>query len=515
MPTSSKIYPLSVYPGIKKDGTQFSSRNWVDGQWCRFYGGLPKKMAGYQQIYQLDNIARGTYIVPNAPNFNVYIAGNQVKGGSSVGYFVIDSQGNAIAPGFVDRTPTLFDANDNNDFQFDIMYSTTDNSSAIIMHAARNLSSIDQTINSPVYYGDSLGAGPLLETGFSVSGGIVVLHPHLFMFGNNGEVIWTDANNPTLFKSDARITGQKIVAGLATRGGNSSPAGLLWSLDSLIRVTAVYSATDDINFRFDTVTAESSILSSRGVIEYESNFYWAATDRFLMYNGVVQELPNQMNLNFFFDNINRSQREKVWVTKVPRWGEIWWFYPEGNATECNRAVIYNIREQTWYDTDINRSDGYFNQVFYFPLWTDSIRSADNVYNVWKHETGVNEVHLDGEIIAINSSIQSGIISWCAFDPDAQRQELDRWLNLERIEYDFVQSGLMTLTVKGREYPRSPEVTLTPIQFDVDSTFDTIHGQRREMTLTFSSNVVNGDFYMGQILLVFSAGDVRSGGPGNE
>jgi hypothetical protein len=93
-----------------------------------------------------------------------------------------------------------------------------------------------------------------------------------------------------------------------------------------------------------------------------------------MYNGVVKEIPNNMNQNYFFDNLNYDQRQKVWVTKVPRFGEIWWFYPRGDATECTDAIIYNVRENTWYDAGLavgsQRSAGYFSQVFAFPVAAD-------------------------------------------------------------------------------------------------------------------------------------------------
>jgi hypothetical protein len=62
------------------------------------------------------------------------------------------------------------------------------------------------------------------------------------------------------------------------------------------------------------------------------------------------------------------------VTKVPRFGEIWWFYPRGNATECTDAVIYNVRENCWYDagqaTGAQRSAGFFSQVFHYPITAD-------------------------------------------------------------------------------------------------------------------------------------------------
>jgi len=113
-------------------------------------------------------------------------------------------------------------------------------------------------------------------------------------------------------------------------------------------------------------------MSSSGVIEYDGIFYWAGIDRFLMYNGVVAEVPNTMNLNYFFDNVNYSQRQKVWCTKVPRYNEIWWFYPKGDATECTDAIIYNVKDKTWYDSGqapgANRSSGWFTEVFPKPIW---------------------------------------------------------------------------------------------------------------------------------------------------
>jgi hypothetical protein len=81
-----------------------------------------------------------------------------------------------------------------------------------------------------------------------------------------------------------------------------------------------------------------------------------------------------MNQNYFFDNLNYAQRQKVYATKVSRYGEIWWFYPKGSATECTDAIIYNVREATWYDAGqslgAQRSAGYFSQVFHYPINAD-------------------------------------------------------------------------------------------------------------------------------------------------
>lgn len=213
----------------------------------------------------------------------------------------------------------------------------------------------------------------------SVSGGVVSLHPYLFVYGNNGLIQNSSAGNPSDWVSaDANavnVASGKIVQGLPVRGGSNAPSGLFWSLDSLIRVSFIGgTGTPAQYWRYDIISSQSSILSSQSAIEYDGVYYWCGVDRFLLYNGVVKEIPNSMNQNYFFDNLNYDQRQKVWVTKVPRFGEIWWFYPRGDATECTDAVIYNVRENVWYDAGeargAQRSAGYFSQVFAFPVAAD-------------------------------------------------------------------------------------------------------------------------------------------------
>jgi hypothetical protein len=221
----------------------------------------------------------------------------------------------------------------------------------------------------------------IFDNNVVVSGGVVSLHPYLFVYGNNGSIRNCAAGNfhdwVSADANEANMATGKIVKGLPVRGGSNSPSGLFWSLDSLIRVSynptsiTVGGTTVTQFWRYDVISSQSSMLSSQSVIEYDGIYYWVGVDRFLLYNGVVKEIPNSMNQNFFFDNLNYSQRQKVYATKVPRFGEIWWFYPRGNSTECNDCIIYNVREGVWYDAGTalgaRRTAGYFSQVFRFPV----------------------------------------------------------------------------------------------------------------------------------------------------
>ena len=420
MAMNDNIFPVISQPGIQRDGTTFDSDNYINGQWCRFYRGKPQKIGGYTKIYGWPtNIPRGTFIVPKSPNSNIYIGGKQY-----LRYLTVDNSTGLPTGTVVDRTPLLFSESQYNQWIFDIMYDTTSNLSTIIAMATQNLFSIDQTVESPIYYGASNSVDPLIETGFRTSGGFVVLHPFLFIFGNDGYVHWTVANNPTVELANARPTGTKIVAGLPARGGSNSPAGLLWSLDSLIRVTQV--GTSDIEFSFDTISSEVSILSSNSVIEYNGNFYWVGVDTFYFYNGVVQEWPNSMSLEYFFNNLNFSQRQKVWISKVTRYGEIWIFYPSGNSQECDKALIYCVREKSWSDTSISRGCGDYNPILSNPIWCDNVIDVNNEYKIWLHEVGVDEVVNDVHS-AIRSSFETSVISWAASGPGGQNVATDKTL----------------------------------------------------------------------------------------
>lgn len=522
MPTPNPIYvekmsPFMCKPGVQKDGTLLASRFWTDSQHCRFQRGLPRKMGGYTELAtNIQNVPRGTFLVPNSPYFNVYVAQNNSTYPFSLEYLTIDKDGTVIVPlGSVDRTPPTLAVNVNNDWQFDSMFSTTDDGSILIAFAAPNLDSIDSTVEKDVFYGESLATTPLTSTGHAVSGGIVVLHPYLFLFGNAGHVQWTAPNDPLTIQGDARVSAEKVVAGIAVRGGNSSPAGLFWTLNNLIRCTFTGPPND---FTFDTISDETSILSAKSVIEYDGLYFWVAIDRFCVYNGTVKEVPNDMVLNWFFDNLNFNQRQKVWATKVPRFGEIWWYFPFGESTECNAAVVYNVRENTWYPTTLSRSCGIYNQVYQYPLWLgDTINKAGG-YSVWEHEVGYDEVFIDNSAAAIDSYIQTCVVALPAYGPSGEFTGMDRWSEIYRYEPDLIQRGDMTLTVSGRQYANSvltvggtyPMIANNPIAVPpiLATTKIDIREQYRQMLLKFESNTLGGYYEFGLNLNVFRVGDAR-------
>jgi len=212
-----------------------------------------------------------------------------------------------------------------------------------------------------------------------------------------------------------------------------------------------------------------------------------------------------MNLNYFFDGLNQQQRQKIFGFKVPRFGEIWWCYPRGNATECSHAIIYNVREQTWYDTELpneGRTSATYSNLFVAPI-AAGIDPVNEDYHVWIHEKGVNQIY-ENTVLPIQSYFETADLS-------SMPQGQNTYVRITAIEPDFVQSGDMNVQVTGRANARAPEVYSSIYTFpDVpDQPYQQIvmlKEQRRELRVRFESNAINGDYQMGQIIAHIDSGD---------
>jgi hypothetical protein len=290
---------------------------------------------------------------------------------------------------------TFYQPDDRNLWQFDFQYNPLGGALDLLAHPGLNLNNINNAVPTQVYYGDSIpgvgfqwtmqgladttGQNPTYKP-ISVDGGVCMLYPFIFVYGSSGFIANNNVDNtlqsPTLtdwngpLANQVNVAAGKIVKGIPIRGGTNAPSGLFWATDSLIRVS--FSNNPPTYWSYDIVSSQCSIMSSNAVCEMDGLYYWMGIDRFYVYNGQVKVLPNDKNINWLFDNINYLQRQKVWATKVPRYNEIWFFYPRGTATECTDAIIYNVKDNLWYDAGqavgARRSCGYTTETFPYPIW---------------------------------------------------------------------------------------------------------------------------------------------------
>ena len=500
------VYTLGVQPGIKRDGTVFESREFSDGEWCRFQRGTPKKMGGYRELFAtLTGIPRGmiansfngvNYVfVGNQFGLEVFTTGTTFGVGSgpltvnilpgyapftlvsnTVSQFVVATDVTAVFPtnmkvifnnntatqttvisssytapnttvivttSSIVGTPTTvslydetFTADPNLLWQFDLQYSPAGGSLQVLAHPGQNLANIDNAIQTQVLTGSLLPNSlnqwnfqGLADTGgqnptyrpIMVDGGVCVLYPFTFVYGSDGFIAnnnvatnttittynqqtITDWNGPTA--NQVNMASSKVIKGIPVRGGTNSPSGLFWATDSLIRVS--FSGTAPLYWRYDIISSQISTISSSCFVEMDGIFYWMGVDRFYQYNGTVSVLPNDKNVNWLFDNLNFVQRQKVWATKVPRYNEIWFFYPRGDATECTDAIIFNVKDKIWYDAGSapgsRRSCGYTTEVFPTPIWAgwEDINTFSQPFTVIAKPASQpalnnNQIYLNGDV----------------------------------------------------------------------------------------------------------------------
>ena len=462
-----KVFALDTKAGVQRDGTVFDMDYYSDGRWMRFQRGRPRKIGGYREIVNnLAGPSRGIYVNPQNSFTNVYsgysdglqsVSLNSVGTGAGVidftlsnftisannmwqfdGFYDVSGAGVSVLLAHPGQNLTAIDSTVNTPVLYGAISGSAMSKVGVFSIAGCTKVNNQDHFNVPAadvriaagqtVSGNGIATGTVVtsvsgtqinispnttngttatitfDNNISVSGGVVSLHPYVFVYGNNGLIKNCAAGDLTDWVSadanEVNAATGKIVQGLPVRGGSNSPSGLFWSLDSLIRVsyapTSITSGATTVTqyWRYDIVSSQSSILSSQSVIEYDGIYYWCGVDRFLLYNGVVKEIPNNFNQNYFFDNLNYAQRQKVYVTKVPRFGEVWWFFPSGTSTECNDAIIYNIRENCWYDAGTalgaRRSAGYFSQVFHYPInagWEANATGGVNVVSITNGGSG--------------------------------------------------------------------------------------------------------------------------------
>ena len=464
------------------------------------------------------DVASNITAFTSTPNYTAAAAGavitiTSVTTGDQVNGFIITSTLTTLTSTLVnmDYGSDALVVNPQNFWMFDVQYASSSNENYLIASVAPNGTCVCNDQDGQIFFGEVLGTSDLrsipLPPNANVTGGIVSLHPYLFYYGTDGIIGWSVAGEPTDLTGSgsglARVWGQKIIKGLPMRAGSgTAPAGLFWAFDAVIRATFTGGSTV---FQFDIVSTGTSIMSQFCVVDYDGVFYWAGVDRFYMFNGVVREVPNSMNLNYFFDGINVNEQNKTFCFQVPKYGEIWWCYPRGTATECTHAVVYNVREKTWYDTELpntGRSAGHFNNSFAAPVLT-GVRNDGEGYKVWRHEFKVDEY--DGPTVRpINSFFETNDLSTLVTGNN-------RYLRITTIEPDFVQSGPMTVNVTGRANARAPEVASTTFTFPESAAepyeqIVMLKEQRRELRVKFESNSLYGDYQMGQIIAHFDSGD---------
>lgn len=91
--------------------------------------------------------------------------------------------------------------------------------------------------------------------------------------------------------------------------------------------------------------------------------YWMGQDNFYMFRGgKVETIPSNFGaqssiLRYVFDNLNYSQRFKIFAWYNEEYDEIWIHYPSEGSNECDRVARVNRKLSCWMPDTMDRTAG--------------------------------------------------------------------------------------------------------------------------------------------------------------
>lgn len=586
MTKAKQLYPIVMRPGIKRDGTPFQSEYCSDGDWVRWQKGMPRSMKGMVTPLGVDNRLDHLPIEQSASDIFIgpYNAASQNMVIISGRFFYVAVMPNIkrygenvtnlkwISTTQIQNLGRGDDFGDANVTLWQTAQIKTNGESYFFWYGTPNKAGFDVTNGASVNfavkqsaldrdYGRSIQPEPILrfndaDVPRDIDGGMCYSAPYLFLFGTGGTVRVSRGINcfdfRTVLPADEQANGfaaqniplpvsDKVVCGYPIRAGANAPTLLFWTLSSLVRMSNV-ATTNDVQpvFKSDVISQSISILSNKCLVEYDGLFFWIG-DRFFVYNGNTNALPNTISNDFFFNNLDTNRAALVHGVKMPRYGEIWWFYPEKATANdplrqgCTRAIIYNKAENSWYDTAIPTLaatyPSFLGKVITYgkPKIPDPTTVVD-FPQVWAQDLGRSQISLNKDDvstrpdigpIAIPKFFTTPYFSFTAFNPLKQQVGADNQTLINRLEPDFIssdgQNTNIDVYVNTIAYGNSQVVTTQVGTIVID--YDEIKGNASPMplrtekidmaiqggaiSLTFVSN---GAFEMGHNLVLLSVGD---------
>ena len=245
-------------------------------------------------------------------------------------------------------------------------------------------------------------------------------------------------------------------------------------------------------FSIRQVGTNCGCLGQHAAIYADGKVYWMGlSGGFFVYDGTVKILPSLIE-DFVFSTtgnnlgLNFNSTEIVYGSHNSLFNEIIWFYPQGTpadnpSTQNDRMISYNYVENTWSISSLKRSSYVDSDVYpnpyatsYDPTATPSFPTVNGVTNkfgagtLFLHESGLNEVLLNGTTNAIQAFVKSG-----DFDlPLGAEGTGEFFVKVRRFLPDFKNlQGTSKVTINTKDYPIAGNTTTSV--FNVDNNTDKI------------------------------------------
>ena len=243
---------------------------------------------------------------------------------------------------------------------------------------------------------------------------------------------WIDAVTNTA--GDFTLTTEgSLMCGRRSRGMT-----LLWTTTDLWAMQYIGGV---LVYRFEQLGNHCGVIATNAVVVTDTAAYWMGTNGFYQHDGFTKPIPCAV-YDYVFGDMNRTYEHLIWALENPTFGEVTWWYVSSDATEIDRYVTYNYRENHWATGNLSRTCGITAQpgTTVFPVMFDA--SA----GMWNHETGYAR---NGEG---TPSIESGPV---------EMGNGDHLVSIQKVLPDDTTVGDVTMTFYTAPNPDTAEAVSGP------------------------------------------------------
>jgi hypothetical protein len=148
---------------------------------------------------------------------------------------------------------------------------------------------------------------------------------------------------------------------------------------------------------FNPITDEYGLLTTGGVIEYDGKHFVIGSDDIYVFSGhpgTIQSLSDGRVRTYLFDNLNPIHAQQLFTILNHQENEVWICYPTLSSLtgECNEALIYNYRDNTWTIRDLNNvTSGDLGLIRGGGIPTATVTITNDSGNAGYSNTGKREV----------------------------------------------------------------------------------------------------------------------------
>lgn len=420
-----QLLPIDLPAGFVNNGTKYlARRRWYAGNLVRWSGKTLQPVGGWTQR-SLSAALNGSPSGATALTAGFSTQGRIMVGAGAALYVVEGTTVTTITPAILSGAALT-----------NVYWQITTFGTVVIITylPTRSLFFWDSAVGGLA----TLFTGPL----GAANGEATVTTPERFLFAfvdrtvywpsQEGYTDWTPTAQNTAGDFPLETSGT-LVCGRATRGGT-----LIWTTADLWLATYIGGV---LVYAFAKVGDACGPVSVHAPVMIGTTAYWMGHGRFYRCDGYVQTIPCDVE-DYVFSNITSSRTYKIWGLANPRFGEVTWFYPSANATECDSYVTFAYEQGHWTFGTLARATGIPAQVNATPP-VPVLFGTDGL--LYDHETG--NARTGATVYAESGPVELG--------------DGDQLMRIQRIVPDDKTLGDVSASLITAMYPDAAETTNGP------------------------------------------------------